>query len=47
MEMLEGYAFKMHFKKSERYKAQKYEPDGKLKIKDKELYEKLNQIKHY
>lgn len=42
MEMLEGYAFKMHFKKSEKFKAQKYEPDEKLKVKDKDLLDKLN-----
>lgn len=47
MEMLESYALKLHFKKMEKYKAQKYEPDDKLKQKDKTLLEKMNQMKHY
>lgn len=47
MDMLEEYAFKLHIKKSEKFKAQKYEPDEQLKQKDRELYDKLNQLKHY
>ncbi len=41
------YAFKMHIKKTEKFKAQKYEPDEALKQKDKELFEILGKIKHY
>jgi hypothetical protein len=42
MEMLESYALKLHFKKIEKYKVAKYEPDEKLKQKDKILLEKMN-----
>ena len=45
--MLEVYALKLHFKKSEKFKLPKYEPDDLLKNKDKILLEKLKQMKHY
>lgn len=41
MEMLESYAMKLYFKKTEKYKPNKYVPDGTLKEKDKFLKEKL------
>lgn len=37
MEMLGDYAFKIHWKKSEKFKAEKYDPDQKLKELDQEL----------
>jgi hypothetical protein len=47
MEMLETYAMKLYYKKSEKFKANKYEPDDNLKDKDKILLEKVTQIKHF
>jgi len=41
------YAFKMHVKKTDKFKAQKYEPDENLKEKDKDLFQKLSKIRHY
>ena len=41
MEMLETYALKLYYKKSEKYKSKKYEPDDNLKHKDKILLEKV------
>lgn len=34
MDMLETYALKLYYKKSEKYKPNKYEPDENLKDKD-------------
>ena len=39
--MLEDYALKLYTKKSEKYKAVKYQPDEQLKQKDKILFDKL------
>ena len=45
--MLENYAMKIHQKKNEKFQVEKYNPDQELKSKDKQLLDKLNQIKYY
>ena len=37
----------MHCKKSEKFKAEKYDPDAKLRELDQELGQKLLKIRHY
>eukprot|EP00347_Sterkiella_histriomuscorum_P021818 403332657 len=47
LDLLENYAISFYSKKQEKYKPERYQPDEQLKIKDKELLDRLNKIRHY